>query len=36
MHQSIKTTDPFSFANIFMTELNRINSINNIQKHSAI
>ena len=36
MHQSIKTTDPFSFANIFVTELNRINSINNIQKHSAI
>lgn len=36
MHQSIKTTDPFSFANIFVTELNRINTINNIQKHSAI
>ena len=36
MHQSIKSTDPFSFANIFVTELNRINSINNIQKHSAI
>ena len=36
MHQSISTKDMFSFANFFVTELNRINAINNIPKHSAI
>lgn len=36
MNSSFKTTDPFSFTNFFVSELNRINSINNIPKHSGL
>lgn len=36
MNNSFKTTDPFSFTNFFVSELNRINSINNIPKHSGL
>lgn len=36
MNSSFKTTDPFSFTNFFVSELNRINSINNIPKHSGV
>lgn len=36
MNSSFKTTDPFSFTNFFVSELNRINTINNIPKHSGL
>lgn len=36
MNSQFKTTDPFSFTNFFVSELNRINSINNIPKHSGL
>ena len=36
MNSSFKTTDPFSFTNFLVSELNRINTINNIPKHSGL
>ena len=36
MNSQFKTTDPFSFTNFFVSELNRINTINNIPKHSGL